>query len=189
MCDSRSSRSFAPRQPTVVKRAIVLVAFGLIAAGLLAGLLVRGGSPANDTAVAAAPAFSLPSVTEPGEMVAHTPGRPTVVYFFASWCIPCREEAPVIEAAARSRSDVAFVGVNHLDHVDDARAFMNQYGLTVPAGHDPGGSVALKYRLRGLPATVFVGPDGDIVSTLHGQLDTETLDQRVDALVLHESQD
>ena len=185
-----ATAALAPRQPTVVKRAIVLVAFGLIAAGLLAGLLARGNGPANDTAVdVAAPAFSLPSVTEPGETVALTPGRPTVVYFFASWCIPCREEAPVIEAAARSRTNVDFVGVNHLDHIDDARAFMNQYGLTVPAGHDPGGSVALKYRLRGLPATVFVGPDGDIVSTLHGQLDRQALDQRIDALVLHESQD
>jgi cytochrome c biogenesis protein CcmG/thiol:disulfide interchange protein DsbE len=172
-----------------VKRGIWLVAAALLTAALAAGLLVRADEPATESAGGrAAPQFALADVNDPAVQVTLPEGKPAVLYFFASWCVPCREELPVVEAASKARTDVAFVGVDHLDHRDDAREFMQRYGLSLRAGHDPSGSVALKYRLRGLPATVFIGTDGDIVSTLHGQLDRETLDERIDALVLHDSE-
>ena len=171
------------RRPAAVKWAIAASAASFVALAVVAGLLMAGGESAVDGGGGrTAPTFSLPDVNDPSQRVSLPEGEPTVLYFFASWCVPCRKELPVVEEVSQSRDDVAFVGVNHLDQIDDARAFMAKYGSTLRSGHDPGGDVLLDYRLRGLPATVFIDANGDIDSTLHGQLDRETLEARIDDL-------
>jgi len=76
--------------------------------------------------------------------------------------------------------------VNHQDHRDDAREFMAKHGPTFPAGHEPGASVALDDGLRGVPATVLIGESRRIQSVVHGEVDREELESRMDALVLQE---
>lgn len=183
-----------PRRPNIVRWAIVASVGSLVALGLVAGLLMRGGDStgSSDTVVGSgkiAPAFSLPDVNDSSVQVTLPEGKPTVLYFFASWCVPCRREAPIVQSVASSRSDVTFVGVDHLDQIDDARDFMKKYGVTIRAGHDPGGDVARKYGLLGLPATVFIDADGRIASTKLGELKRKTLEERIDALVLQGSPD
>ena len=157
-----------------------------LAAAVAAGLLIGSDEPVADENAGGrvAPAFSLPDVNRPDALVSLPQGKPVVLYFFASWCVPCRKELPIVVRAAQERTGVAFVGVNHLDQLDDAREFMAKYDATsLAAGHDPAGNVALKYRVRGLPATVFIDRGGHIVSTLHGELDRPTLDERIDDLL------
>jgi thiol-disulfide isomerase/thioredoxin len=177
------------RKPTVVRWAVVVSIASFVGLALVAGLLVRGDSGGSvEAATGSAPTFELPDVNDPATTVSLPAGEPTVLYFFASWCVPCRKELPIVEDVSKSRTDVAFVGINHLDQRDDAREFMKTYGSTLPTGHDPGGNVLLKYRLRGLPATVFIDANGDIESTIHGVLTRDTLLERIDDLVAKNSQ-
>ena len=73
-------------------------------------------------------------------------GKPVVVNFWASWCVPCRKEMPAFAAVHASLGDkVAFVGVNNKDLRDSAIKFMDQTGVRYPSGFDPQGDVAARY--------------------------------------------
>lgn len=91
-------------------------------------------------------------------------GKVLVINFWASWCVPCREEAPLLEAAWRAYRGrgVAFVGVNVQDSEPAARRFVEEFGLTFPNGRDPGGRLAIDYGVYGIPELFFVGRDGQI---------------------------
>lgn len=174
-------------KPVIVKRAILVSLASFVALAVVIGLLLTGGdSPGTGPGGRVAPDFHLSDVNDPTARVSLPNGKPVVLYFFASWCIPCRKEIPIVQALYEERDDVAIVAVNHQDHRDDAREFMARYGATFPAAHDPGASVALDYGLRGLPVTVFIDDEGRIASTVHGEVDREELESRIDALVLQE---
>lgn len=144
---------------------------------------------ASQPASVHAPAFSLPDVRDPAQIVSLPPGRPAVVNFFASWCVPCKKEAPLLRKAADEHgAEIAFLGVDHLDQRDDALAFLDENGLTYPAGYDPGGDVAPRYRLPGLPATAFVRADGSLAAVVHGEIKPDVLATRLRELTLHARQ-
>ena len=88
-------------------------------------------------------------------------GKPVVMNFWASWCVPCRVEMPILEdAAQRYRGRVHFLGVNALDRPALAREFARKLGVTFPSVVDEDGVVLAKYRVVGLPTTVFVTRSG-----------------------------
>jgi cytochrome c biogenesis protein CcmG/thiol:disulfide interchange protein DsbE len=150
----------------------VVVAIVAVAV-VLAAVLSTGGSAAPDTGpVARVQPFSLGPVVSGATAAAlgAAPGRPTVVAFFAAWCDPCRAELPLVEAASRAVGGPAVVGVDVLDQRPDAEALMRQAGVSFPAGFDHDGTVSQRWGVVGLPVTVFVAPDGHIVSYHRGEL-------------------
>ena len=132
----------------------------------------------------AAPTFELPSVRPDGGPVALPAGRPAVVNFFGSWCEPCRDELPVLEAASRRyRGQVAFIGIDLYEPADRGAAMLDELGVTFAAGSDPKGHVASEYRLRGNPSTAFVDAQGNLVDVVPGALKRAEIERRIDQIL------
>lgn len=111
-------------------------------------------------------------------------GRPAFVVFWASWCAPCRREAPAIALYAhRSGARATVVGVDYNDPLTaKARDFVRRYGWTFPSLLDPDGLVGTRYGLVGLPTTVLIDARGRIAATLIGEQSQRTLEHALDSL-------
>jgi cytochrome c biogenesis protein CcmG, thiol:disulfide interchange protein DsbE len=91
-------------------------------------------------------------------------GKPVVVNFWASWCGPCADEAPVLQNAARRYGDsITFVGVDVQDVDSDAQGFLHKYGITYMNGSGNSGPISVQYGMRGVPETYFIAPDGRLI--------------------------
>lgn len=91
----------------------------------------------------------------------HEGATPVLLNLWASWCAPCRDEAPVLAAAERRyRGRVAFLGINYQDSHEGARAFLDTFSIRFPSVFDPSGAVAREFGLRGIPVTVILDRDG-----------------------------
>ena len=94
-------------------------------------------------------------------MIARQRGTPVLVNIWASWCGPCRQEAPFLAAANRTYGDrVRFVGVDILDERGSARDFIRASGWTYPSVYDPSGAIRDALGVIGQPATLFYDADG-----------------------------
>ncbi|MDQ6669193.1 MAG: TlpA family protein disulfide reductase [Chloroflexota bacterium] len=91
-------------------------------------------------------------------------GKPVVVNFWASWCGPCADEAPLLQDAARRNADrFTFVGVDVQDLDADAQSFLRKYGVSYPNGSGNAGPISIAYGMRGVPETYFIAPDARLV--------------------------
>ena len=91
-------------------------------------------------------------------------GKPVVLNFWASWCGPCADEAPVLQNAARRYGDsITFVGVDVEDLDSDAQGFLQKYGITYLNGSGNAGPISVQYGMRGVPETYFIAPDARLV--------------------------
>ncbi len=141
----------------------------MMGVGILASLLVwrlTHQTPPPQVG-ARAPAFSLPRLTGNGDVSLRSfRGRTVVLNFFASWCAPCKREAPDLESVWRHyRSDgLVVLGVDSGDTRGAAREFLSAHGVTYPIVFDPGQTLALgAYAVPGLPVTYVLNPQGRIV--------------------------
>ena len=124
-----------------------------------------------------APAFSLDRLDRDGTLsLAQLRGKPLVVNFWASWCGPCKDEAPVLQQTYERYRDQGLVvlGIDVKDFREDARRFMRRYGITYPVVYDGKGSTIGRWGLQGYPETFFVDRTGKLVGErIAGAVDTE----------------
>lgn len=111
-------------------------------------------------------------------------GKVTVVNFFASWCIPCKQENPdLVRVYERYRaSDVAFIGVLYQDSRDSGLKYVKDNGVTWPTASDDDGQVAFAYGVFGIPETYFIDAEGVIQGRHIGPIDEATLVTAIDCL-------
>jgi cytochrome c biogenesis protein CcmG/thiol:disulfide interchange protein DsbE len=111
-------------------------------------------------------------------------GTPVVVNVWASWCGPCREEAPLLAAAHRTYGDrVRFLGVDILDERGSARDFMHEFGWTYPSVYDPTGAIRDGLGLLGQPVTLFYDAEGSLVARWAGPLNRSALASNLRAIM------
>lgn len=107
-------------------------------------------------------------------------GRPLVLNFWASWCPPCREEAPLlVQVANRAPQGLALVGVLYQDTPDNARKFEAEFGVPYPTLLDPDGLAAIDYGITGIPETFFIDRKGIVRAHQVGQLSQADLDAKL----------
>lgn len=161
--------------------AIVVALLALLAAGLLRP---REG---NDPIVGqTAPTFTLENIDGGKIDMAQFKGRPVIVNFFASWCEPCKYEAPLLRQAVLTYGPkgVMFLGIAYNDKPADAKKFRDQYGLGFPMLLDDAQSRAsVAYGLVGVPETYFIDRQGRILERHKGQLFQEDLDRGLKAIL------
>jgi thiol-disulfide isomerase/thioredoxin len=118
------------------------------------------------------------------ELIGQLDGTPAVVNIWASWCGPCRAEAPILARAATRFGDrVQFLGIDIQDERGSAREFIARYGWPYPSLFDQSGSIRDHLGFPGQPDTIFYGRDGDVVATHGGEIDAETLARNIDAIL------
>jgi cytochrome c biogenesis protein CcmG/thiol:disulfide interchange protein DsbE len=124
------------------------------------------------------PAVSLRYLTKPGSVsLRRLTDRVTVVNFWASWCIPCRDEhAALVRAAAAYRNDgVRVLGVVYQDDADNVRRFLDEFGGGYDVVTDPGSSAAIDFGLFGVPETFFIDAHHRIIAKVAGPVDDNVL--------------
>jgi cytochrome c biogenesis protein CcmG, thiol:disulfide interchange protein DsbE len=155
-----------------------------LVAGLLALLIwkVAQGSQNEAKIGKPAPDFTLGRLDRPGSLqLSSLRGKVVVLNFWASWCQPCKLEAPDLAASAKKWSGrVVVLGVDVNDPRGDARGFMRKYGITYPIVHDNKNVTSPKYGLTGLPETFFLDRRGRIVSHVISGLKTADLQRGVE---------
>ena len=112
-------------------------------------------------------------------------GQVVMVDFWASWCPPCRQEAPVLAKVYEEYRErgVVFVGVDVWDHLGDAELYLRQEGQTYPNGFDATGVIAIDYGVRGIPEKFFIGRNGTIAKKFVGPLNADQLRTTLDELL------
>lgn len=153
---------------------VALLGFGLVAKG---GETIEVGQPAPDASVDLLEGDGEASLSD-------YRGRWTLLNFWASWCTPCRDEAPVLESYAREyRDDLEVVGIAVKDNTDAAKAFAAEFDLTYDLLRDGAGELMDAYGIAALPETFLVDPQGDLALIQRGPVDEAFLEERVTPLI------
>jgi cytochrome c biogenesis protein CcmG, thiol:disulfide interchange protein DsbE len=133
-----------------------------------------------------APDFTI-SLLDGGELsLRDLRGKIVVVNFWASWCYPaCWNEAPRLEGAWQKYKDMGLmiVGIVHQDSEGNAKDFIAKHGKTYPNGMDPKSRIAIEYGVYGIPETFFIDREGKLAYKHIGEIDMETLMDKIEALL------
>ena len=150
--------------------------YGLLLGCLIAGSLLSQGCSEDAPAKETAPDFSVLLFDGEHFQLGTYRGKPVLINFLASWCLPCREEIPILNQVYREyrQRGVAFVGIAVNDAEDKAREFVEKFDVSFPAGVDKTGEISDAFGLYGVPTTLFIDKEG-IISYLHSGGVTEKL--------------
>jgi cytochrome c biogenesis protein CcmG/thiol:disulfide interchange protein DsbE len=125
--------------------------------------------------------FDLKRLGRPGSLkLSAFKGKVVVVNFWASWCEPCKSEAPRFQAAYKRYGDrVAFIGVDTADYSSDAGRFLDRYGVTYPNVRDPDRSVLGKYGGLPIPRTFVISPQWQVTGYIFGEARAADLESAI----------
>lgn len=170
-----------------------LVIFGILA--VMFGLALSSGDPSRLPSALIgrpAPAIALPALEGLSEGTNSVPGFSTadlakgevaVVNFWASWCVPCVQEHPLL-VALEQRTGVKLYGINYKDQAATARRFLGRYGNPFTAvGVDNEGRAAIDWGVTGMPETFILNGKGEIIYKHIGPISPEALETKIIPLV------
>lgn len=157
---------------------LVLALLGLLAWGL-------NKAQAGPVDSGAAPDFSLTGFDGRKVTLSELRGQVVIINFWASWCLPCREEAAYLEQTWRKYKDqgVVFIGVDYVDTEKEALAYIQEFDITYINGPDLGTEISDAYNIKGVPETFFVSKSGELRGMHIGPLKAPELDQKIEELL------
>ncbi len=134
---------------------------------------------------------NLTLTTFDGELISFDDlaGKVVVINFWASWCKTCEQEAAELEQAYQIYKDegVVFLGVDYVDTETEARAYLEKFGVTYPNGPDLGTRISQAFRIRGVPETYIIGPDGRLAAVKIGPYTSlEQIQSQIEAVLAGE---
>jgi cytochrome c biogenesis protein CcmG/thiol:disulfide interchange protein DsbE len=174
------------RRAVGARIAVVLPLVGLVLLAALFWFRLGAGDPSQLPSALIGkpvPQTDLPPVAGlmrdgqpvPGLATADFSGKVTLVNVWASWCVPCHDEAPLLTKLAEDKR-IRVAGINYKDQPDNARRFLGRYGNPFTAsGADPNGRAAIEWGVYGVPETFVVGRDGKIAFKLVGPITEDNL--------------
>jgi cytochrome c biogenesis protein CcmG, thiol:disulfide interchange protein DsbE len=189
MSNSPTSSGAAPRRRSLLM-ALPLIAFAALAAifwyrlgdgdpSRIPSALI--GRPAPQTALPALEGLVDNGAPVPGLDPAVFKGKVSIVNVWASWCVPCHDEAPLLVALGQDKR-MQLIGINYKDSPDNARRFLGRYGNPFGiVGVDGNGRAAIEWGVYGVPETFVVGRNGTIVYKMVGPITPQNIDSELKA--------
>lgn len=129
-----------------------------------------------------APSFELEDLDGVKTSLDDLRGTPFVLNFWSTWCLPCKQEHPLLLRAGRAEKRVRFFGVIYQDEAQTVRRYLKKEGSAFSHLLDPGGTTAIGYGVAGVPETFFVDRNGVIVHKQVGPLDPATLQAKLELI-------
>ena len=166
---------------TGTKIAVLIVIFLIL---VLLGYALFGDRKTEETSPLVgieAPEFTLKLFDGKRLSLSELRGKTVILNFWASWCMPCRQEAPALERSWQKYRDmnVEFIGVNVWDEDSSAASYIEKFGGGYPQGIDPKEEIQVDYGIEGVPETYFISPSGIITDKYDGPLTEEIIDYYV----------
>ena len=169
--------------------AAALLILGLALVSIVGGAGVLGGAGASTAAPTATPQptfdFTVQDLNGEQVRLSEYRGQVVLVNFWATWCAPCKEEMPILDAYYREHRDHGFVllAVNVSDRPEEAAAFAEAAGYAFPILYDPPGNVLIDIDARGLPTSLLIDAEGRRLQTWVGPLTRDILEEEVTPLL------
>jgi len=167
-----AARLVVPRWLRRMRRGRKIGLAVVVLLALATGISVAAGAPGHAARVLPpAKNFTLPALGHPGQSVslARFTGRPVIVNFFASWCVPCKKETPLLAGFYRTeRGRVAIIGVDSNDQASAALRFTRAAAVSYPVGFDPSSATASAYGVIAIPQTFFLNARHRIAKRIFG---------------------
>jgi cytochrome c biogenesis protein CcmG/thiol:disulfide interchange protein DsbE len=175
-------------QPAAQRRGLSLGSIVLLGAIVIAAAIVGLAlARQKETQPTSGPAPDFSVTTFDGDEIrlSDLRGQVVVVNFWASWCIPCKDEAPVLQAAWEKYRDqgVVILGVAYVDTPGNSLAFMDEFDITYPNAPDAGTRISDAYHITGVPETFIIDQDGNIAEYYYAQVTESALSETLDRLI------
>jgi len=136
-----------------------------------------------------APEFSLTTFDGKSFNLSDLRGKVVMINFWASWCGPCKEEAPALQAtwdAYKSRGDVVFIGIAYADNGPRSLDFIKQYGITYLNGPDLGTRISENYNIQGVPESFIIDRQGNVAEFIYAGISKSALSASIDRALVKE---
>ncbi len=166
---------------------IVLI-IGILSVAAVFGLALARQNKSQPTS-GPAPEFSLTTFDGQSLKLSDLKGKVVMINFWASWCGPCKDEAPALQAtwdAYKSRGDVVFIGIAYADNGPRSLDFIKQYGITYLNGPDLGTRISENYNIQGVPESFIIDRQGNVAEFIYAGISKSTLSASIDRALVKE---